>query len=206
MSTIDSIDYVVLNTGYVERLILNEPIKSEKVKKTGFYINYHQYDQMKCKENHWGSKWDYADAKIYGGYDCVNDLNDDGYCNCCSYYDEPDEPTWESEDNHPQPSIYYPYMAVAVIDAVGDISNIHFDKRVEVDTLISDFPEVLKSNSIIFKRIDGKPMKLSEYITIAERINCLFCGCYSPTRPIEIKVISSGNKNLLYLHYDTESG
>lgn len=62
------------------------------------------------------------------------------------------------------------------------------------------------SDFIVFQRIDKKPIELHNFIHIAQKVNVLFCGCYAPTDPIDMKVMSMNGKSLLYLHYDTESG
>jgi len=196
MSIIDTVDYIMLDVGYAERLVLN-PDNYDSHNKINNHDIY-QFNTLKCKENHNIARHDYQVDKIYGGYFCVDEENET--CSCC--YDNYDDATWESEEDHPQPSSYYPYMTVAIIN----FNEIYCEKLNEVDILINLFPKVLTSHSIIFKRIDGKPMKLSEYITIAKRINVLFCGCYVPTEPFRMEIHQNNNNKLLYCNYDTESG
>jgi hypothetical protein len=213
MSTISSVNYICLNVGYVERLIKESsgvPDTKELNVNSKIY-NAKVYKGLSCKENHNATLSNNSMNSSWprGEFSCTNNQES---CYCCDYYEKyPEESTWEPDEldeeangnTKTEPLPFEPYKVVAILD-----TEVHFDEKEEQEVcdFLNDFPNLEAFGSIIFKRRDGKPIALADYRQVANSIRVLFCGCYSPNAPYEMKIMLGENSRLLYLNYDTESG
>lgn len=217
---IDSVNYVCLDAGYINRLILPSSGVPDISLRGG--IEFHKYKELRCKENHNATtNNNYSNDQWDGQYSCVDDTNTS--CDCCSYYNQyPEDTTWKTFESSPPipvnevetldqdpnfvPKPFEPYEVVAITDKLYHSPRCyHYDDEANFQTFIKAFPN-LGRGVIIFKRRDNERIPLSQFANVAALINVMFCGCYSPQTPIQMMVMHQNGKSLLYLEFDTESG